>query len=87
MLTAKIQNSIQQNIVKPALKPIQFERKIVKFRKVINKIMNNPNRIENTRLTSNVATRIEKYENKQIILVFSNADTVYLKPYKKNIHN
>jgi hypothetical protein len=29
---------------------------------------------------------IEKYQNKQLVLVFTNVDEVYLKPYKKTIH-
>lgn len=40
-----------------------------------------------SKLGGMITTRIEKYENKQRILVFSTIDDVYLKPIKKYIHN
>lgn len=80
------QNSVQNHLIEPALKPIQLDRKIVMFRKKLNRLMNTTNRFQNVTLSNNVKTRIEKYENKQVVLVFANIDSVCLKPYKKVFH-
>ncbi len=82
----KIHAHINKMIIEPALKPMQVERKAVKFRRVMNKIMHNPIRIQNVILPTKVATRIEKYANKQVILVFTNAQDVFLKPLNKLEH-
>lgn len=98
----------------PKLKPIQIDRKIVKFRKAINRIMRNPIRFQHVKLTTrtvrtlhvienkentkvttfahvsklkgDIQTRIETYQNKSVVLVFTNVSDIYLKPYKKTMH-
>lgn len=82
----QIQEQINKMLIEPMMKPMQVERKIVKFRRLIYTIMHNPNRIQNVQLPTQVAIRIEKYTNKQRILVFTNAEDVYLKPFSKTIH-
>jgi hypothetical protein len=91
-------------ILEPILKPIQIERKLVKFRKLMNKIMVQPIRFENVdlstrkfdfvdhhgqhqtaKLEGRINTRIEKYANKTRVLVFTNVNDDYLKPYKKTM--
>jgi hypothetical protein len=97
-------------LMAPVLKPIQIDRKIVKVRKVLNKIMRHPVRIQNVNLSTltvetihllpnkqsvthvsklkgRIATRIETYANKQVVLVFTNVNDAYLKPYKKTVHS
>jgi hypothetical protein len=94
------------NTIDLVLKPIQLDRKLVKFIKKINKLINKPIRFQNVNLSTRIvetqyilegnetitqisklegriATRIETYENKQVVLVFTNVDNNYLKPFHK----
>lgn len=101
----QIHAQINKNVIEPMLKPMQVERKLVKFRKVMNKVMVNPIRFENVDLTTRkaefidfngetqtatlegrITTRIEKYENKTRVLVFTNVHDDFLKPYKRTKH-
>lgn len=106
---AQIQDYAIDPLLRIVKKPLQVERKLVKFRKIINKVMQNPIRFQNVEIgpktaeqprklinneivtelstiKGNITTRIETYANKTRVLVFTNADDVYLKPYKKTIH-
>jgi hypothetical protein len=104
----QIHTQINKMILEPMLKPIQFDRKIVKVRKALNRLMRNPIRFQHVKLTTRVVettrlidgkeitqvselkgdiqTRIETYQNKTVVLVFTDVSDNYLKPYKKTMH-
>lgn len=101
----QIHAQINKMLIEPMLKPMQVERKLVKFRKVMNKVMAQPIRFENidlstrkveykdhhgeiqiAKLEGRITTRIEKYANKTRVLVFTNVNDDYLKPYKRTMH-
>lgn len=101
----QIHAQINKMIIEPMLKPMQVERKLVKVRKAIYKIMAQPIRFENVdlstrkveykdhhgeiqtaKLEGRITTRIEKYANKTRVLVFTNVNEDYLKPYKRTMH-
>jgi len=100
-----IHAQINKMLIEPMLKPMQVERKLVKFRKVMNRVMAQPIRFENVdlstrkveykdhhgeiqtaKLEGRITTRIEKYANKTRVLVFTNVNDDYLKPYKRTMH-
>ena len=104
----QIHTQINKMFVEPMLKPIQIDRKIVKVRKALNRLMRNPIRFQHVKLTTRVVettrlidgkevthvsklkgdiqTRIETYQNKTVVLVFTDVSDNYLKPYKKTMH-
>jgi hypothetical protein len=110
----KFHTQINKMVIEPMLKPMQIDRKIVRVRKVLNRVMQNPIRFqhitlttrtlrtvhiiedkENTKVTTfahvsklkgDIQTRIETYQNKTVVLVFTNVSDNYLKPYKKTMH-
>jgi len=104
----QIHTQINKMIFEPMLKPMQIDRKIVKVRKALNRLMRNPIRFQHVKLTTRVVettrlidgkevthvselkgdiqTRIETYQNKTVVLVFTNVSDNYLKPYKKTMH-
>lgn len=104
----QIHTQINKMILEPMLKPMQFDRKIVKVRKALNRLMRNPIRFQHVKLTTRVVettrlidgkevtqvsklkgdiqTRIETYQNKTVVLVFTDVSDNYLKPYKKTMH-
>ncbi len=47
--------NIIDTIIAPVLKPIQIDRTVVKFRKVIKKIMRQPVRIQNITVSNRIA--------------------------------
>lgn len=69
-------------------KPIRFQNVVLSTRIVETQYRINDNETitQTSKLEGRIATRIEKYENKQLVLVFTDVDEVYLKPYKKFIH-
>ena len=79
-------NTITDYTLNIILKPIQIDRKIVRLRKALNRLMRNPIRFEHVKLSTNVASRIETYANKTVVLVFTDIDDNYLKPYSKTMH-
>ncbi len=110
----QIHTQINKMILEPMLKPMQIDRKIVKVRKALNRLMRNPIRFQHVKLTTrtvrtlhviedkenvkvttfahvsklkgDIQTRIETYQNKTVVLVFTDVKDVYLKPYKKTMH-
>jgi hypothetical protein len=100
----QLHTQINKRFVEPMLKPMQVDRKLVKVRKLIYKIMAQPIRFDNVELSTRkvdfvnhhgqlqtsklegrITTRIEKYANKTRVLVFTNVDENYGKPYKKTM--
>lgn len=84
MSTLALHVKIQNRIIKTATEPIRIERKLVMFRRFINNIMQNPIRFHDVTLPTGVKTRDEKYSNGRRILVFTEADDVFLKKYKRS---
>ncbi len=84
MSNVLLHSNIQNYIVKTAKEPIRIERKLVVFRNLINRIMRNPIRFHDVTLPTGVKTRNEKYANGHLILVFTDADEVFLRPTKKS---
>lgn len=110
----QLHTQINKMVIEPMLKSIQIDRKIVRLRKVLNRVMQNPIRFqhvtlttrtlrtihviedkENTKVTTfahvsklkgDIQTRIDTYQNKTVILVFTNVSDNYFKPYKKTTH-
>lgn len=79
-----LHTKIQSYIVKSALEPARITRKLVVFRSLINRIMQNPIRFHDVTLPTGVKTRDEKYANGRRILVFTEADDVFLRKYKRS---
>jgi hypothetical protein len=105
----QIHTQINKMVIEPMLKPMQIDRKIVKVRKALNRLMRNPIRFQHVKLTTrtvetihilpndqsithvsnlkgDIQTRIETYQNKTVVLVFTNVSDIYLNPYKKTMH-
>ncbi len=110
----KFHSQINKLVIEPMLKPIQIDRKIVRVRKGLNRLMRNPIRFQHVKLTTRtvrtvhviedkentkvltfakvsklkgeIQTRIETYQNKTVVLVFTDVSDNYLKPYKKTMH-
>ena len=110
----QIHTQVNKMIIEPMLKPMQVERKLVKVRKALNRVMRNPIRFQHVKLTTrtvrtvhviedkentkvttfahvsklkgDIQTRIETYQNKTVVLVFTNVSDNYLKPYEKTMH-
>jgi len=84
MSNIALHSKIQSYIVKPATEPMQIERKLVVFRNLINRIMQNPIRFHDVTLPTGIKTRVEKYANRNRVLVFTDTSEVYLRAYKRN---
>lgn len=81
----KVLNKIMRN-------PIRYQHITIPTRTVRSEyLINEANSIgvstKVNRLKAKIVTRIETYQNKQVVFVFTNVSHNYLKPYKKTMHN
>lgn len=76
---------VRRNINKLMRTPIRYQNVNLSTRIVETEYrLNDTETITQTsKLEGRIATRIETYQNKQVVLVFTNADDDYLKPFNK----
>lgn len=65
------------------VQPIRFDNVELSTRKV--DFVDHHGQLQTIKLEGRITTRIEKYANKTRVLVFTNVDENYLKPYKRTM--